>query len=370
MLLFSFFIALLLHLLLFATAPMVTAIMTEMELSYAGFGIIFSAVAVSLILFRVPWGLVGDRLGYVNALRIALPITAASAILRGISPGYATLLLSQFLLGVGLAAVLPCLPILVKEWSPEALGLWTGIYISGFALGNATALGLTPQMLNMMRWRDILLLYGCIALFVTGLWWLLARSMVKGTSEPNVKNISELLRDRYVWLLVLFLIASMGSYDTLATWMPKVMEMKGLDKTLAFVLPLGFFLAGPVTGLALDRFQNRKILMAVLGVATAMSITGINYVQFPLLLPCVFVSGFTCIGALTVSLTMPAKHERLSASIGSVVGLASALGNVGPLTMPVLFGFLIDVTTTFQMSVLSVALLASVTFILGSTVSE
>jgi nitrate/nitrite transporter NarK len=67
---------------------------------------------------------------------------------------------------------------------------------------------------------------------------------------------------------------------------------------------------------------------------------------------------------------MPARHERLSSSIGSVVGLTSSLGNVGPLTMPVIFGFLIDVTGTFYASVVSVAVLAAGTFILGSRVGE
>jgi len=370
MLSFSFIIAFLLHLLLFATAPMVTAIMSEMGLSHAGFGLVFSAAMVSLILFRMPWGLVGDRLGYVNALRIALPISAASAVLRGLSPSYITLMLSQFFLGVGLAVVLPCLPLLVKEWSPESLGLWTGIYISGFAVGNATALGLTPLILHVMRWRDILLVYGVLAIIVSGFWWGLARSNVKGTSELKFENFAALLKDRYVWLLLFFMIASMGSYDTLATWMPKVLEMKNLDKTFASFLPFGFFLAGPIMGFALDRFENRKIMIAVLGVAAAISIVGIYYASIPLLLVCIFVSGFTCIGALTISLTMPARHERLSKTVGSVVGLISSLGNVGPLTMPVIFGFLIDVTGAFQMSVLSVALLASVTFILGSRISE
>lgn len=370
MLSFSFIIAFLLHLLLFATAPMVTAIMSEMGLSHAGFGLVFSAAMVSLILFRMPWGLVGDRLGYVNALRIALPISAASAVLRGLSPSYITLMLSQFFLGVGLAVVLPCLPLLVKEWSPESLGLWTGIYISGFAVGNATALGLTPLILHVMRWRDILLVYGVLAIIVSGFWWGLGRSSVKGASELKFRGFAVLLKDRYVWLLLFFMIASMGCYDTLATWMPKVLEMKNLDKTFASFLPFGFFLAGPIMGFALDRFENRKIMIALLGVAAAISIVGISYASIPLLLVCIFVSGFTCIGALTISLTMPARHERLSKTVGSVVGLISSLGNVGPLTMPVIFGFLIDVTGAFQMSVLSVALLASVTFILGSRISE
>jgi cyanate permease len=97
---------------------------------------------------------------------------------------------------------------------------------------------------------------------------------------------------------------------------------------------------------------------------------GINYAPFPLLLICIFLSGFTIIGVLTISLAVPAEHERLSASVGGVVGLISSLGNIGPLVMPVVFGFLIDVTGTLKASVLSVALLAVVTFILGSRVSE
>lgn len=370
MLSFSFAIAFLLHLLLFATAPMVTPIMNEMNLSHAGFGLVFSAAMISLILFRIPWGIIGDRLGYLSALKIALPISAASALVRGFSPNYATLLLSQFFLGIGLAVVLPCLPLLVKEWSPKTLGLWTGIYISGFAVGNAAALGLTPLMLHTMGWRDVLLLYGCIAMVVSGLWWALARSSVRRASESRSENVAGLLKDRYVWLLLFFLITSMGSYDTLATWMPKVLEMKTLDKAFASLLPLGFFTAGPIMGLALDRFQDRKTMIALLGMSAAISIIGINYAPYPLLLICIFASGFTSIGALTISLTMPTRHERLSASVGSVVGLTSSLGNIGPLMMPFIFGLLIDVTGSFEMSVLSVALLASAAFVLGSKFSE
>jgi cyanate permease len=371
MLSFSFTIAFLLHVLLFATAPMVTVMMEEMGLSHADFGFVFSAAMISLILFRIPWGLIGDKIGYLEVLRIALPISTASAVLRALSPGYLTLLLSQFFLGLGLAAVMPCLPLLVKEWSlGKSFGLSTGVYVSGFAVGNATALGLTPYLLEMMDWRDVLLAYSGLGVVVCGLWWALARSTVKSTSEFQLKNFTTILKDRYVWILLFFMIASMGSYDTLATWMPKVLEMRGLNKTLASLLPLGFFLAGPIVGFASDRLLDRKAIVALLGAVAAASIMGINYAPFPLLLLCIFLSGFTIIGVLTISLAVPAEHERLSASVGGVIGLISSLGNIGPLVMPVVFGFLIDVTGTFEASVLSVAVLAGVTFTLGSRVSE
>ena len=368
MLSFAFTIAFLLHLLLFATAPMVTVIMEEMDLSHADFGLVYSAAMISLIVFRIPWGLIGDRIGYLNAFRIALPISAASAVLRAFSPNYSTLLLSQFSLGLGLAAVLPCLPLMVKEWSPRVLGLSTGIYVSGFAVGNATALGLTPHLLEMMGWRHVLLVYSALAAVVVGLWWGLARSSVKGTSGFRLENFARLVKDRYVWVLLVFMAASMGSYDTLATWMPKVLEMKGLNKALASLLALGFFVAGPIVGFASDRFQDRKAMVALLGAVAAASIMGINYAPGPLLLLCMFLSGFTLIGVLIISLAVPVEHERLSSCAGGVIGLISSLGNIGPLVMPVVFGFLIDATGTFKASVLFVAVLTGVTFIPGSRV--
>jgi cyanate permease len=112
------------------------------------------------------------------------------------------------------------------------------------------------------------------------------------------------------------------------------------------------------------------VIVGLLGAVAATSILGINYAPFSLLLLCLFLSGFSVIGVLTIALAVPAEHERLSASLGSVVGLISSVGNVGPAVMPVVFGFLMDVTGTFHASLLSVAALAGVTFILGSRVSE
>ena len=368
---FSFIIAFLLHLLLFATAPMVTQIMKEMNLSYADFGLVFSAAMISLLLFRIPWGLIGDRIGYLNVFRIALPITAASAILRGFCSSYPALLISQFFLGLGLAAVLPCLPLVIKEWAPErTVGFSTGIYVSGFALGNFTALGLTPQLLTVMSWKEILLIDGGMATGVAGLWWGLAKSVVKEESEFRLKEFTLVLRQKYVWMLLLLMIVSMGSYDTLATWMPKVLEMKELSKAFASLLPMGFFLAGPVVGFLSDRLWDKRKVLAILGVVSCASVIGINYVSFPFLLFCIFLAGFTITGVFTIALSSPAEHSHLSSSIGGVVGFISSLGNIGPLLMPVVFGYLIDVTGMFHASMFAVAALSCVTLILSSSVVE
>jgi cyanate permease len=368
---FSFVIAFLLHLLLFVTAPMVTQIMEEMNLSYADFGLVFSAAMISLLLFRIPWGLIGDRIGYLNVFRIALPITAASAILRGFASSYSILLVTQFCLGLGLAAVLPCLPLVIKGWAPErTVGFSTGIYVSGFALGNFTALGLTPQLLTVMSWREILLIDGGVATGLAGLWWALAKGVVKEESELRLKDFTLVLKEKYVWILLLLMIVSMGSYDTLATWMPKVLEVKELNKAFASLLPLGFLLAGPVVGFLSDRLWDKNKILAILGVVSCASVIGINYIPFPSLLICIFLAGFAITGVFTIALSSPAEHSHLSSSIGGVVGLISSLGNIGPLLMPVVFGYLIDVTGALHASMFAVAALSCITLILSASVDK
>jgi ACS family glucarate transporter-like MFS transporter len=341
--------------------------MEEMNLSHAEFGMVYSASMLSLILFRIPWGFFGDRRGYLLSLRIALPLVAASSLARTFSPNFVTLLASQILLGLGLASVFPCLPMIIKEWAGgKSVGLATGIYISGFAAGNAAALGITPFLLSGMAWRSVLLLYSILAVVLSLLWWGLAKSSMRGTGGVRRRSFARVLKDPLVWVLLLFMSSAMGSYDTLATWMPKVLEMKKISGALASLLPLGFFFAGPVVGWVSDRLPNRKKIVLILGSISAASIAGINFAPLALLPVSIFLAGFSTMGVLTLTLALPAEMDRFSSSIGTVIGLVSSLGNVGPLIMPVVFGWLIDLTGTFQPSVFFVALVAGATFLLGA----
>ena len=364
---FSFAIAFMLHLLLFATAPLSTIIMKEMNLSHAGFAFIFGIAMISLILSRIPWGIIGDRIGFRDAFRIALPLSAAAAVIRAFSQSYTTFLITQLLLGFGLSSVLPCLPLLVKKsFIKNLTGFATGLYVAGFAAGNATALALTPRLLPHFNWRIILLLYAVLPVVITILWWLFVSETsfkAEGVQPVQFKNI---FKDRSLWVLLLLVIAAMGGYDTLATWIPKIIEIKQLNSSLSTLLPLGFFFSGPIVGMLSNRYINRKTLLAVMGFATIFSILGIrsNYlIVFNLSL---FLAGFCPNSVLTISLTIPAEQERYASSVGGVVGVISSLGNIGTLLLPVIFGSLMDVTGTYQMSLLFIALFSGVTFILSS----
>jgi cyanate permease len=368
MLALAFAVAFLVHLLLFSIAPMVTILMDSMRLSHTQFGFVFSVTMVSLILFRLPWGMLADRKGYVLVLRSALLLASAGAFMRVIAHGYPALLASQFLMGLGLAATMPCLSLIVRECAPDRLGFGTGLYVAGFAVGNAAALGATPLLLRVLEWRQVLLMYACVCALVCVAWWLLGRGGSRLHSSVRFEDFRLLLRDRDVWVLLGLLAVAMGCYDTLASWTPRVLEMKRFAPSLAFMLPLGFMIAGPVVGGMADRVTSRRRLVLVLGSIAALSVAGMIVAPVPLLLLCLMLIGFATEGILVITLVVPVQHRRLSPYAGSVVGLISSAANVGPLLMPVLFGYLIDVTGTYVASLATVALVAGVGFVCGSRV--
>ena len=359
----AFAVAFLADLLLFSMSPMVHLVMSELRLSHAQFGLLFSAAIVSVMFARLPLGLIADRRGYLSVLRVALVVSALAAGSRALVWDFRGLLISQFALGLGLAALMPCLSLMVKAWAAARPGLGTGIYFSGFAVGSVVALGLTPVLLQVMLWRQVLLLYAVLPIVVCLASLALGRKSETVASSIRLKDVRLVLRERVVWVLLLLMAGSMGCYDTLASWMPRVLEMKGLETGLASLMPMGFFVAGPLVGLVLDRFPRRGLLVALLGVLAGASIALLTTPSLPALLLALFAVGFVLSGVCVTSLTIPVERPRLSPYAGTVVGFVTSASNVGPLLMPVAFGHLIDLTGYYSASVFMVAILGSVIFV-------
>ena len=359
----AFAVAFLADLMLFSVSPMADALMDELRLTHAQFGMLFSVSIVSILLARLPLGLVADRRGYLPVLRVALVVSALAAGARALATGYTGLLVSQFVLGLGVAALMPCLSLMVKAWAAARPGLGTGIYFSGFAVGSIVALGLTPLLLDFMSWREVFLLYAALPLVVCLASLALGRSSASVTSSIRLQDVRFLLREREVWILLLLMAGAMGCYDTLANWMPRVLQMKALEPGFSSLMPIGFFVAGPLIGLVLDRFPRRGVLVALLGVLTAASIALVTTPSLPLLLVCLFFVGFALSGACTVSLTIPVEQPNLSPYAGTVVGFVTSASNLGPLVLPVAFGHLIDLTGYYSASLFMMAAIGAIIFV-------
>ncbi len=385
MLILAFLSSLTLHLLLFSYSQLKEAIQVEMHLSYAEVGFIFSISVLALILLRIPWGLVIDRVGSKISLGAALTLMGVFGFLRGFAGDYAVLLLFQLFLGVGFAAIMPSMSKIASAWfPPRRAGFAIGVALSGFAVGDIIGLSATPYLLTWLgTWRNVFLVYGFWAVLLAVGWWVMAKeNEIHNVPNGNIeysnssirKNFQALLRVKQVWLLTGLYFCSSVCYDTFLLWLPSILDAQGVSLTTAgFVtsmLPLGFIFASFVVGSMSDRIGLRKPFILVLGLVAGPVVYAAGTLLGPWVWLFAFILGLCSIGVLTLVVTMPVEHRQTAMFVGSAVGIISSFGNLGSFFMPTVMGFIKDVTGSFFWSVIILAAFGELMLILGLQLTE
>jgi cyanate permease len=373
----SFLTAFTLHLLLFSYSPVIPLIIREMGISYVEAGFIFSICILAVIVLRIPWGFLIDRIGFIATMKTAMMLIGVFSLIRGFSPSYHTLLVSQLLLGAGFAAILPCLAKIVNVMFQEKAGFATGVYVAGFPTGELAGLGLTYYLILNVGWRKVFQMFGVWSLAVALLWWIVDMRVsvkqiyLKNQPTPSLKSLVKL---KQLWILVGLCVCSMGCYDTILTWLPSILEIREvpvIEASIATsIFPLGFLLSGPIIGTLSDNLGLRKPFIWILGATSIVFMLLIPYtIQTPLWIS-ILIVGFTLSGILTLVLIIPTEHPELSELVGGAVGLISSIGNVGSFLFPIAVGFLIDTTGSAAPPLIFLAAISGIAVILSLTVRE
>ncbi len=110
-----------------------------------------------------------DRVGLRGSLALAAAIIGASGLLRALATDLPSLYLAVAVFGLGGPLVSVGAPKLISLWfAGSERGQAMGLYTTGSAAGNITALALTNSVMMPLvggRWRAVLLAY---AVFVLG----------------------------------------------------------------------------------------------------------------------------------------------------------------------------------------------------------
>jgi nitrate/nitrite transporter NarK len=382
MLALGFLATLNMHLLLFSYSPLVRNIADELALTNAEAGFLFSVSILTLMLFRIPWGILFDRKGLKATMGFALVLMGVFGLVRGFAVNYTTLLASQFLLGVALSGIIPAIPKMVSYWFPrEKVGLATGICLAGFPIGDVLAVGVTPYLVEAgSGWRQVFQVYGVWALLLIFLWWKFAGGEPQGMKAvtPNASSVkrdfAKLLRMKEVWLLTGLYFCAGGCYDTVLLWLPDVLQSEGLNpftaSLVASMLPVGFLVSALAVGAFSDKLGLRKPFMLLMGVVSGPVIYLAGTVAGAAAYVTAFLVGLCTVGVLTLVLAVPVEMPRLSPFLSSALGVVSSVGNLGSFLLPTLVGQLRDVSGTFLLSMFVLAVVGEGMFALGLMLPE
>jgi MFS transporter, ACS family, hexuronate transporter len=345
----------------------VQAISRDIPLNNAQFSALQSAFLFAYALMYAGGGKLVDLLGTRRGFMVIMLFWSLACASHALAAGFAMLVASRFLLGMGEGGGFPAATRAVAEWFPtKERATAMGIINAGTAVGAVVAPPLIATILLYSSWRWIFVITGGIGLLWTA-WWRFSYQAPSvsldetfGNPPPDAAPGSatdlpwiQLFRIRETWGLVTAKFLSDAAWFFYLFWLPKYLyDARGFDikavGTFAWMpsaaAGLGCILGGTFSSYLLRRRFS-------LGVARKVAL-GLSAALMPcvILIPHVAVSwaiALFCVAYFgqqswsTLVMVLPTDLFPRGV-VGSVAGLVGFGGAMGGIAFGEVVGYLLD----------------------------
>ncbi len=342
--------------------------LSEIQLSW-----IIAVAVLNGSLWRLPAGMITDRIGGRKVMTFLLAATAVPAYLVSQAGSYVVLLVLAFLVGFAGNAFSSGIA-WNAAWQPrEHQGFALGVFGAG-NVGASVTKFIGPPIITATAgasylgivqggWRVVPVVYAVLLVTLAVLTWFGTprQDRIPGAGQPLHEQLRP-LRSVRVWRFSLYYVAVFGAYVALAAWLPTYyMDNFGVSlQTAAYLTAVYIFPASllrPVGGHLSDRFGARRVMYWTLG--SMLVTTGIlmmpnghlvvansdgstsEYLPYAIgLVPftaLVFLLGCSMgVGKAAVYKHIP---EYFPENVGSVGGLVGMFGGLGGFFLPPLFAY-------------------------------
>ena len=357
--------------------PLAPFLKDELVLTATQVGALTSASAFGYMLTLVPGGRLVDRIGVRWMLLIGEFLGGAFVALMFTVQTYGMALLLMGLAGFGLGTIMPATNKAMVLWFPvreraTAMGLkQTGLNIAGIITGAAL-----PSLALAMSWHYGFLATGVVSVVIAVASFLVYREppdagakTIQSTQPSRPKTSTrEILRNREFWFISLT-----GTCIAVVEFSVLAYFVLYLQETLLYaVVTAGLFLAllqaggafgKPIAGFTSDRIfaGRRKPVYILLCVVTGVICLVWAYLEegSPL-----WLTGLLAVILGLSGISWGGIHHTLVAEIagkdkvGEVTGASAVFLLGGSIFGPPLFGYIFDVTGSYQVAWLFMAALA------------
>ncbi|XOV79893.1 MAG: nitrate/nitrite transporter [Aestuariibacter sp.] len=342
-----------------------------LQLSDTEFGLLLAAPMLTGAIMRLPIGVLCERYSakrlFIWQMLSLIPVLMVLPYINS----YSHYLIIGLLLGVSGVSFTIGISYVSSWFKANEQGMAMGVFGAGNA-GAALSLILVPAMIQYWGWHNIGPGYAAIVLLTAFLFWLICPEQSlyerKRQGKPLAFYLAPLAHAK-VWRFGLYYYFVFGSFLALLLWLPQYfVRAYALPLNRAMALTLLFIISSSIAraagGWFADRFGARNVNWGVFWTClvclfflsyppTTMTIHGVDkdvelYIElnlwaFLLLLLVVgLAQGF---GRASVYKLI---NDYYPEQMGSVGGMVAMLGALGGCTLPVMFGFVVDLVGVYS----------------------
>ncbi len=337
-----------------------------LELSETQFGLLVATPILTGSLFRLPVGMLTDKIGgrvvyFILMLAMIIPLW-----LIGDATQYWQFLVLGLFVGIAGASFSVGIAYTAKWFNKEHQGFAMGIFGAGNA-GAALTKFIAPSLVVVYGWQAVPKIYAVAMIVIVAMYWMFTYEDPnhRVASGITMKEQLKTLNDPKLWKYMQYYSLVFGGFVALSLWMTKYyISEYGFELTTAallaavFVLPSGVIRA--LGGWFSDKYGAYKVTWWVMWVSL-ISLFFLSYPQTTLFIK-------TTTGEVTFDLSLNVwvftaflfalgiawgfgkasvfkfLSDEYPDNIGVVSGIVGLAGGMGGFLLPIMFGILIDYT--------------------------
>jgi D-galactonate transporter len=372
-----------------------TGVVRDLGLDPIKLGMIFSAFAWAYVIGQIPGGWLLDRFGARRVYGVSLVLWSLFTMSQGTvgwlgvsgAAAAATLFFMRFMLGLVESPAFPANSRIVACWFPtRERGTASALFNSAQYMAVVVFTPLMAWLTHAMGWEHVFIWMGGLGLLLSVLWFgfyrephsqpKLSRSeldymreggalvdleldRVRDKKKTNWRETLQLFQNRNLWAIYIGQYCITALTYFFITWFP-IYLIKGRGMSImqagwVAALPAicgftGGVLGGVLSDWLIQRGKHPSLARKtpfVIGMCMAMVLVGANYadsnvVVIALMTIAFFGKGLAAVGWAVLADTAPAGMIGLSG------GVFNGLGNIAGIVTPVVIGYVVASTGSFN----------------------
>ncbi len=322
--------------------PLFATISQDLGLSLVEVGMIWGMISFTGIFFALIGGSLGDRFGTRNVLVVACLLTGVFGLSRGFAVNFATLILAMLAFGTFQAVVTVLLFKVARQWFPsEQLGMASGVISAGFASGLMLGPLLSTSVLlpALGGWRQIMFLYGGIAILLSLAWWIVhpveqTTELSRAARVSPGDSLRHVMRLRNLWILGLGGMGINACFQGFSGYLPTYLKTIGwaeldADRALAAFFVTSLTAVVPLSILS-DRLRLRRGFLIFASLVLSIGIGSLSVVEGAVIVLVIAATGLVFDSFMAISNATILEVDGVGyLYAGTALGFTTAIRNLG-----------------------------------------